>query len=445
MSTPNKTTMNYHEDSSHAVAQVEWLANVPNLLRLLGTGVLMIAMYSFLMKGWQSGNDVFRYLMMLGHTGMLAAIGLASGHWLKESKGARLLLTLALVSVPANFAILGAFVFSQSVPLELHQYPSYATWTVESLSTALLTSAGAMLILVPITGLGFTALARSMSRKLSILFLVSNAALLLPLRDPQLIGVLVLLLTALCIAFTRKTSDQHVAAKTQEGLIALGLQFLPLAVLIGRSLWLYSMNSFLMSVLAITVFIILRQAAVYLPSGSTWRNACDGLSVVPSIAIIPIMGSALSGIPLVAQSLVIPMVALVSATMIYDISRRSQIHAALYRHTAAGVLLICLFANLILFQGLASAMTCITVGLGLLVLGYQQQQRSVFTSGVLLMFVGLCHQIYELVTHFDLGSWISLAVLGVIAIVLASTIESQGGKLKTRFERWKGMFQQWEH
>ena len=29
-------------------------------------------MYSFLAKGWQSGNDVFRYSLMLGHSAALA-------------------------------------------------------------------------------------------------------------------------------------------------------------------------------------------------------------------------------------------------------------------------------------------------------------------------------------------------------------------------------------
>jgi len=60
------------------------MKKLPTLLRILGAAALIIAMYSFLAKGWQSGNDVFRYLLMLGHTGILAAIGLASGHWLKE-------------------------------------------------------------------------------------------------------------------------------------------------------------------------------------------------------------------------------------------------------------------------------------------------------------------------------------------------------------------------
>ena len=75
-------------------AQSGWMQNLPDLLRILGAGALIIAMYGFLVRGWQSGNDVSRYLMLLGHTGLLSVIGLASGHWLKEAKSARLLVTL---------------------------------------------------------------------------------------------------------------------------------------------------------------------------------------------------------------------------------------------------------------------------------------------------------------------------------------------------------------
>ena len=197
-------------------SQFDFMKNLPNLLRILGTAALLIAMYSFLVKGWQSGNDVFRYLLMLGHTGVLAAVGIASGHYLKESKGARLLLTLALVSVPANFAILGAFIFSQTAVVDVSHYPHYVAWSVDNLSTAIFTSGGALLALIPITLLGFTVLARSMSKQLSLLFLLSNAVLLLPIRDPHLVGLMVLGLTFISILFSHRASHENIAAKTHE-------------------------------------------------------------------------------------------------------------------------------------------------------------------------------------------------------------------------------------
>ncbi len=420
------------------------LKKLPALLRILGAAALVIAMYSFLAKGWQSGNDVFRYLLMLGNTGVLAAIGLASGHWLKESKGARLLLSLALVSVPANFAILGAFIFSQTAAVDIGQYPHYVAWTVDSLNTALFTGGGAMLILIPVTLLGFTVLVRSMSKKLSLLFICSNVALLLPLRDPQLIGLLVLTLTCFTIIFSRKAAYNHTAAKTQEGVTALALQLLPLAVLMGRSLWLYTLDLFLMTVLSITVFFILRQISLYLEPGSRLRNALDGLSLFPAVSATLWFSVALFDAAILPEALAFPLAALTSAAMVYDISRRSHSSTTFYRNIAVAGLILCMLANLIFNHSLLAAVACVVIGLGLLMYAFNQQQRKVFTGGTLLVMTGISQQLFELVHHFDIGGWASLATLGIAAILVASIMESRGGEFKPRLESWNAKFQQWE-
>lgn len=426
------------------LANFDMMHNLPALLRILGTAALLIAMYSFLVKGWQSGNDVFRYLLMLGHTGILAAVGLASGHWLRESKGARLLLTLALVSVPANFAILGALIFSQAVGIDASHYPHYVAWRVDSLSAALLTTAGALLVLVPTTMLGFTVLVRSLSGKLSVLFLLGNAMLLLPIRDPHLVGLVVLALTFISLVFNYRMSQGNLATRTREGIIALGLQFLPLGILMGRSLWLYDLDLFLMTVLAITVFYILRQASMIFESDSTTRNLINVASLAPAVMAMPLLSNALLNMLPAIPVVVIPLAGAVTFAMIYDIARRSPDYAHVYRYIASAILVLGMLLNLHLFTGLLAALLCITVGLGLVVLGFRKQQRSVFAGGVILMLVGLGQQLYELVHHFDFGSWASLAALGVISIVIASTIESQGRKLKPRIENWKASFKQWE-
>jgi hypothetical protein len=426
------------------VQNPDLMKKLPALLRLLGAGALLIAMYSFLVKGWQSGNDVFRYLMMLGHTGALAAIGMASGHYLKESKGARLLLSLALVSVPANFAILGAFIFSQAGGVDVAAYPRYVAWAVDSLNTALLTTGGALLVLVPVTLLGFTVLARSMSKKLSLLFLVSNAALLLPLRDPQLIGLVVLGLTAFVMLWSRKTAAGNVAAKTQEGVIALGLQLLPLGVLMGRSLWLYSQDLFLMTVLAMTVFFTLRQMSLFFEAEGNVRHWLNALSLIPAVAVALLLSNAVVAMDVLPLSLVFPVGVMASAAMVYDISRRSSSAAGFYRRMAMVVMVAGMLGNLAVFADLLAALACVVSGLFLLMQGYKRQQRSLFAAGVINLAGGVLQQFYELVHHFDLGSWASLAVLGIVSIVVASTIESQAGNIKARVSAWKAGYDGWE-
>ncbi len=420
------------------------IKQLPTLLRILGAAAVLIAMYSFLMKGWESGNDSFRYLLMLGHTGLLAVIGLGSGHWLKESKGARLLLTLALVSIPANFAILGAFLFSQTMQLDIGLYPQYVAWTVDSMNTALLTTAGALLILIPVTFLGFTVLARRMSKKLSLLFLLSSAALLIPIRDPQIIGLLVLTLATCAIILSRKISFNQTSSKTNEGMLALGLQFLPLAVLVGRSLWLYSADLFLLTIMSATIFFIMRQISLQLIADSKLRIILEGFSIIPAASVTFLFYSVLESIVFIPDEFILPISSLISAAMLYDISIRSTKRPDRYRLIAVIGLLIGMTTSLIIFLNLLAALTCVFVGMVLIVFGYKNQQRNVFTGGILLMTIGIAQQLYELVLHFDLGSWMSLAVLGVIAIVVASTIESQGGKLKLRLNTMRTKFSDWE-
>ena len=417
---------------------------LPTLLRILGAGALVVAMYSYLAKGWESGNDVLRYLLMLGHTGVLAALGLASGHWLKESKGARLLLTLALVSVPANFAILGAFIFSQTGAADAGSYPHYVAWTVDSLNTALLTGGGAMLVLVPVTLLGFTVLARDMSKRLSLLFLLGNATLLLPLRDPQLIGALVLMLTFFTIVLNRRTALNHTAARTLEGVTALGLQFLPLAILSGRSLWLYSVDQYLLTVLFVTLFVILRQISLQLEPNSKVRSLLDALSLFPAVSVAPLLSDALHTTRLLPEQLVFPLGALACTAMVYDISRRSLNGAGFYRRLAVAGLLLSMTINLLLFSDAVSALACLLLGLVLIWQGYRMQQRSLFGGGILLALAGTVQQFIELVQHFDLGNWAVLALAGIASILVASTIESRGGSIKSRITDWKSRLHQWE-
>lgn len=437
------STTSFEDVNPIQPTQAGWMQKLPALLRILGAGALIVAMYGFLVRGWQSGNDVSRYLMLLGHTGVLAAIGLASGHWLKEAKGARLLVTLALVSVPANFAILGAFIFSQTAGVALAHYPQYVAWSVGSLSTALLTAGGALWVLAPITLLGFTVLVRSLSRALSGLFLLGNAALLLPLRDPQAIAAVGGLLAVTVLLFSRKAAAQQTAVKTQEGITALGLLLLPIGVLLGRSLWLYAFDLFLATVLAATAFFTLRQVSLYLQVGSRLRNLLDAISLVPALWLMPLLSRAVSQIGMIPDAWVIPLGTVVAVLLVQDIARRSTGYATQYQRLAVGLLLLGLLGNLLLCSETLAAVACVGAGIAAMIYGHRLRQLTLFGGGALLVVVGLLHQMLDLIRHFDLGSWLSLAVIGVIAIVAASVLESQSHTLRLRFEAWRTQLKNW--
>nr|WP_067293225.1 hypothetical protein [Marinobacterium profundum] len=418
------------------------MQRLPQLLRMAGATALLVAMYSFLVQGWQDGNDLLRYAMLLGHSLLLCGVGLVSGHWLQEAKGARLLVTLALTSVPANFAILGAFVYSAFGPQRSLSQPDYALWQLDSPTATVLTVALAVAALIPVMLLGFRTLARVLSTHLSIMFMLSNALLLIPLRDPLYLSALSLPLALLMLLNNEKTQQQSIAARTPDGLIARALLYLPLVVLVGRSLWFYDTDAFLFSSSLVILFLAARQISLRLPGQSIMRGlleVCSGL-LTPMIGV----GSVLLLEGILTESLMLQLAALISAALLYEVSHRAQMAPALYRLMAMLMLSLGLIVNFVLFEGLATSLTSLAIGLILALIGRHYRQLALFGTGLVLAAVSLIYQLYQMMQVFDLSGWISLAVLGMLAIVIASVLESGGGRIRPRLLLLRRRFASWE-
>ncbi len=416
------------------------------LLRILGATVLIASVSIFLLQGWKSGNDVQRYLLLLAHTVLLAGTGFASGHWLKESKGARLFLALALISISVNFAILGGLLYSQvQWDSALAVYPGFATWHAEDLSTALVTSSGALLLLAPVTWLGFMALARRSAARLTVLYLLGNAALLMPVRGSEVIGILTMGATFVIIAQVSRASRHDATLRTNEGLFARAVQILPVGIILSRSLYLYATDAFLTTVAALVVFIVIRQVAGQMSAASTVRKILEYFSIIPA-------GFAAAGLTAVVDdmwrytdSFLLPIFTLSLAAMVIEISLRCSGSGTGYRRIASVIVASGMLANLFLFGNVATALACLLSGIAVMVYGYSVQQRLIFGLGLITLLVGLGHQVTFAIEMFDLGSWGSLALLGIIAIVTGSMLERHGADIKLRFTTWRQRFQSWDY
>lgn len=422
----------------------EWMKKLPGLLRGFGALAVLVSLYSFFARGWEGSSDLIRYLMLLGHTGALAAIGLASGHFLREGKGARLLLTLALVSVVANFAILGAFIFSGIFAGQLGVYPYYLAWTIGSPMSAALISLGSLIVLIPIAQVGFLTLARGISKRMTLLFLLGNAALLIPMREPMMVAALTLAMAGMLLYWCGKSLRQNTEVKTLEGMTALALQFLPIGVLIGRNLWLYRPDAMVLTVAALAGFIALRQLSLFLDSNSRLRR----ISEVFSLGLAGLSGFALL-VTFIDAGLRIPLsvvlATLATAAMVYELSTRSDQAAAIYRSIAVAIVVTGLGLNLYLFGGILASLLTIATGIALIAGSYMVQQRSALIGGVILFLGGLFEQLGHVFFQFEIGYWAALAILGVLAIVIGSLLESQGGNIKARLTAWKSGYKEWNY
>jgi len=425
--------------SSFVSSVIAWL---PNLLRWLGAGALIIAMYSFLMKGWHQDNDLQRYWFLLGHTAALALIGVLCGRYLKEGKGARLLLSLALVSVPANFAILGGFILSNMPSSETVLYPDYVAWSVASLADALWVSMVALALMLPVIWLGFVVLYRRMGRELAGLFLVSNVLLLVPLRDSLLVGGSVLLLALIILVLSQRISRHCLVAKTEEGRLALALQFLPLAVMAGRSVWLYSANEFVFFTLAAVMVVAVRQVAVSLQTSRKVRISLELLSLILTIVAGVATGALIESLHFSEELSVIAAMFVMSGLM-YELSMRAVWAAAFYRGLALFMLVAGASLNTFVFNTLETALLSVVVGIGASLWAYKTQQLKLLVVGLSLVLLSVLEQVLGLVQFFNFGGWLSLALMGISAIVIASVLESRSALIKPWWVAKKAKFANW--
>ena len=416
------------------------------LLRILGASVLVAAMSVFLLQNWDSGNDINRYLLLLAHTVILAAVGLASGHWIRENKGARLFLALALGSVAVNFTILGSLIFSRFWGDELLiLYPQFATWRAESLISALITAGGSFVILAPVTYLGFLTLARRSAAHLTLLSMLSNAALLLPFRSSMAVTALLIGLTLVLIHQLAAASRRDNTLQNAEGRFARVVPLLPLGIMLGRSLYLYSIDAFLVTAGGLMVFAILRQVSLQMGMKSRLRIGIERLSVFPALVTAGSSAWLISDTFPATDVYSLPVAGIVFACMMFELSLRSIGGGAGFRRIASIGLAASALVNLFMVGGIMAAALCLLVGLALIIYGGSVQQRVIAGLGLVTLLFGLGFQVSYAIDAFDFGSWGSLALLGTAAIIAGSILERHGVNIKTRVTTWCEQFGAWSN
>ena len=187
----------------------------------------------------------------------------------------------------------------------------------------------------------------------------------------------------------------------------------------------------------------MRRAPSYFSADPGIYKITNFLSLIPAAFVMPLLSDTLAQLPGIPAELSSPLAALATGFIIYDVSRRSTFSNG-YRRIAVAVPILALAANILVLNSLLAAGISLLIGAVLTVYGYKIQQRCVFVGGVLAILTGMLHQLYQITHYFDMGNWATLAIAGILAIVIASIIESKGLNLKNRFRHIKTQFNEWE-
>jgi hypothetical protein len=401
----------------------------------MGASIMVASMSIFLLQGWDATNDMMRCFILLGQTVLLAAGGFGLSFLLKENKGARVFFGLSLASIPANFTILGALIYSQlQWDDRLTTYPEFATWVMTDASLMLLTIGASLAVLIPVTVLGFSVMARRSSKSLSITLLLACGALLLPVRSSLYVGMLAAAIALFVLMRITKMAKEDLTLRTPEGVFARTLPLIPAIIILARSILFYQPDAFMVVTIALTVFLIMRHISMQLEAQHWSRSVLELVS--PLVALV-VATNVFDGIEhYVHHELMVPILVSVFAALVADVAYRCGRFQDLYGNTAAVVFSGGFLTNLLFSNSLLVAGMCLVAGISVLVTGYMLRRRFVLILGAIMFLAGFAKQVYEAIQLIDLTSWGSLAIIGTTAIIVGSVLDRHGPALKLRATRW---------
>ncbi len=412
-------------------------ATLSEVLRILGATVLLASMSVFLLQGWNEGNDISRYLLLLTQTGLLAAAGFAMSHGLKEAKGARIFFGLALVSIPANFTILGALLYSVfQWDGGLTTYPGYATWQIENMASTGATLGGALFVLLPVSLFCFAIMARRSAKSLSLHFLMLNALLLLPIRSSMAAGTIALLGVLYALFIVSKLTGKDRLLKTGEGKFALATLFIPIGIILFRSMYFYEIDSLMVAMVSLALFLSSRQVSLFPDRSARLAVFLEMLSLPFAMLAALSLTDALA--PSLANGLAAPLFAAVYTVMALDVLRRTR-SRQLRKFIGVSISLSVAVSFTLSVANAPSALTALlslTAGAILVLWGASGRKPLAMFGGLLTSAAGVMFGFEEIVQLVVNSSWIDLAIFGASAIALGSVVDRHGVVIKLRLDKW---------
>lgn len=394
------------------------------LLRWIGSLLLLGASASFMLEGWQDFGSQYRYFLFLGYVLGLAGLGVLLGWRVQEDKGARTLLGLAVAGIAAQFSQLGAMIHSL-VSAEDGSLPSAFLYHADGW-IPLAINAAALLLVVPVAYLGFSALNRSQAHRLTIAYLLACGMILIPIRHGLPLAVLLLGLALANVWFDSRFMAGTTNGATGEGLAGRTLLMLPLAIMVGRTAF-YPQSDLFIALTAILAGLLGFEMV------PRWVQDESTLARLQVLTVLPII---LGWLDMTFHSLaslfvVMPplLVWLPLSLLLIGLSFRVVRGEHTYRKAGAVFAALALIGQLTVQASVLSALACLAVSIGLVIVGFHYQARLMCAAGIMGAILSLGYDL-RFAAHLSVYSpWGLLAGIGVLILLSASYMEKHAARV----------------
>lgn len=411
------------------------------LLRTIGAVVLLTAATTFLVQQWQGADYVLRYFLFLSFTLFLSASGFFAGVKLGDDKGARTFLAVAAAIIPVHFCQLGALLYSCLGDPDPSRYPVYALWIAPSISVACSTVLIGVTALTPVMILSLTTLVRSRGRQLSTLYLFMNALLLIPTRNSDTIGLLILASIVALMIFELRVSRVTPVLATFEGCLARIMLVTPALLLCARTVHLYSVSTLFMSLTLMTLAIAIFCLPRSLQAPASVRSLFEGVSVFPAVLSTLFLAVDIIKTTHCGEQVALLLLTVPAGLIFLAVSLIASRFRATYCSIGMHILVGCALMNLSIFGGIESSIGCILVGIATLISGYLARSMWATWLGTVSFGAGILYTVRNAFLEiYTLSPWVSLAVVGVLILFASSCIERYGVEIRRVLNEFRQHF-----
>lgn len=404
------------------------MVKITTYLRWVGSLLIVLSAISFMLQGYSDISAAYRYWVSLGLTLMLCGGGLVCAYIFNETKGARIFFGLGAAFLSVQVSQVSAMIYAYLQGDNALQ-PNFSSLQFGHVSPSIIAIDLVItaLLLIVVSYACYSIFARRHLKTLMVVSLIANAVLMLPVRDVQIIAIIIAALFIFIRAIDRNLqSDSNM--QLFEGLAARALLSLPLWIIIGRSLFHPSSALLVTVILGIVVVYCIYDIKRYTSSASIiymcqWVGTIAALGIWLNISFE--YGDASN-----------PLSVLPVAFILFSLSAQVTYHARLYRFISSLVVVGLNFIALTdsLDTAIIAPIAAIASGILLTLYGMKYKEKVAFFCGNISVIVGVLFYWESAVNLYSNTPWISSVILGLFVILLASYIENreQQIKLKTR-------------
>ncbi len=424
------------DSKSGVMSIIRRFGSLSELIRMGGVAAMVISMCLFLFDGLDIVNDTQRFISMLMLTGLLSAGGFILAFVMREPRGSRAFFGLALLSVPVNFTVLGALLYSvvQFDGLNV-AYPSLAAWHITDIATLGSTVLIALAALIPVSIIGVSIMAKAGRGWLCSALLASSSLLMLPVRDSAWIAPLAVLVVLAMMFAIKRFGQDAIYLKTSAGRFVQGLLFLPPIIMLVRSFWLYDITALSGLMVALTAFVALRFLTQRDELNSVLSGALHCASAATALVAALLAMSALPGTWSVGLDALVFCGVLGGLMLDLECRIQSEDMAEFFGIATAIVLAIAMLYHQLLYNGLMVFLSGLMLSIAMIALALMQKNKEKIIIGVVALLAFGIMNAASIATYFADTGWLGFASLGAMAIVIASVLDRFGPILSVRLRR----------